>query len=74
MDVSSEDDDGGFRIAVVLWVTPRCAEHGLRQRQRGDKDVQPTSSPEAIAAMIGALVLFFYGGKKANGKPRPVIT
>ncbi len=64
----------GFCIAVVLWVTPGVLSMALGN----NSDVIKTYNrlfPEAIAAMIGALILFFLpGGRKADGRPRPVIT
>ena len=64
----------GFGIAVVLWVTP-----GILSMIWGNgSEVLKTYNrlfPEAIAAMVGALVLFLLpGGKNEKGKPRPVIT
>lgn len=64
----------GFILAVVLWVTP-----GILSMVLGSSSpVLKTYNhhfPEAIAAMLGALVLFFLpGGKNEEGKPRPVIS
>lgn len=54
----------GFCIAVVLWVTPGVLSMALGN----NSDVIKTYNrlfPEAIAAMIGALILFFLpGGRK----------
>lgn len=64
----------GFILAVVLWVTPGILSIALGSNSPILKAYNHLF-PEAIAAMVGALVLFFLpGGKKANGKPRPVIT
>lgn len=64
----------GFILAVVLWVTPGILSIALGSNSPVLKAYNHLF-PEAIAAMVGALVLFFLpGGKKANGKPRPVIT
>jgi len=64
----------GFAIAVTLWITP-----GILSMIYGSSSPVVKSYnhlfPEAIAAMVGALVLFVLpGGKNEKGKPRPVIT
>lgn len=64
----------GFAIAVTLWVTP-----GILSMVWGNSsEILKTYNhlfPEAIAAMVGALILFLLpGGKNEKGKPRPVIT
>lgn len=64
----------GFVVAVVLWVTPGFLSIVFGSGSDVVKGYNRLF-PEAIAAMIGALLLFFLpGGKDADGKPRPVIS
>jgi sodium-dependent dicarboxylate transporter 2/3/5 len=64
----------GFLIAVVLWITPGVLSIVLGNGSAVLKTYNRLF-PEAIAAMIGALVLFFLpGGTTAEGKRRSVIT
>lgn len=64
----------GFVIAVVLWVTPGVLNIILGNGH----DVLKAYNrlfPEAIAAMLGALVLFFLpGNKSSDGERTTVIT
>lgn len=59
----------GFIVAVVLWVTPGILNIFLGSDNIILKDFNKLF-PEAIAALLGALVLFFLPGNKAEDGSR----